>query len=195
MRFVRIAAGLAMVTIALPGFWLDFPLTENGIREAYFLGTRQGGVPTEVLKQYSKGIAELHQGNCVSKARMETPFLQVAEYVGSKPNYSAQDAVKELSGKAMNVKLFVDVCYMRQAPPPNSVKIRLLQNKKEIAPVSDARTAFAERFSEVGFLPPNGESAAMEIDPRKLDATVLTVAMDTPDGQHGEAEFDLGVLR
>ena len=126
LSLVRLNALFLGLILASPGFSFDFPLTDSSSREAYFLGTRQGGISPDVLKQYSRGIDELHQGNCISKARIETPFLQIAEYVGSIPNYSAQDAVKELSGRPTKLRVFLDICYMREAPPPNSVKLKFI---------------------------------------------------------------------
>ncbi|HEU0048783.1 MAG TPA: hypothetical protein VFQ43_14415 [Nitrososphaera sp.] len=126
LSLIRLNALFLGLILASPGFSFDFPLTDSSIREAYFLGTRQGGISPDVLKQYSHGIDELHQGNCISKARIETPFLQIAEYVGSIPNYSAQDAVKELSGRPTKLRVFLDICFMREAPPPNSVKLKFI---------------------------------------------------------------------
>ena len=175
-------------------FVLRLPTNRELIRDAYFLGVRQGGISPDILKQYSREIDELHQGNCVSKARIETPFLQIAQYVGSVPNYSAQDAVKEFSGRTMRVRLFLDVCYMVKAPPPGSVKLRFVQYKKDVVPITDVRSPFAERLNET-FLLPNGESAQVEFDPGKLDASILTILIDTPNGQHAETSFDLGALK
>lgn len=84
---------------------------------------------------------------------------------------------------------------MRQAPPPNSVKIELIQNKKEIFPDSDVRSAYSERFSKTSFLLPTGERAKLEFDPKKLDSSMLTIQIDTPDDQHAETEFPLQSLR
>jgi hypothetical protein len=181
--------------LALPGFAYDYPLASGAIRDAYFLGRRPGGISPDLLKQYSRRVAELHQGNCTSKVRIETPFLQIAESVSGQPNYSAQDAVKDFSDRPMTVHIFLDICYMRQAPPPNSVKISLFQSKKEILPDSDVRSAYAERFSETSFLLPNGEKAKLEFDPKKLDSSTLTIRITTPDGQHAETRFDLESIR
>ena len=125
----------------------------------------------------------------------ETPFLQIAEYVGSIPNSSAQDAVKELYGRPMKLRVFLDICYMSKAPPPKSVKLKFIQNNKEVLPATDVRSVFAERFSETSFLLPNGESAELEFDPKKLDSSTLTILIDTPNGQHAETTFDLQSLR
>jgi hypothetical protein len=192
---VRFFPLLLSLAVAYPVWPFDFPLTESSIRDAYFLGIRQGAVSPEILKHYAQGIDQLHQGNCVSEARIETPFLQVAEYVGSVPNYSAQDAVKELSRRSMPVRLYLDLCYMREAPPPNSVKLRFVQNKNVITPESDVRSVYSERFSETSFLLPNGERAKLEFDPKNLGSSTLTVLIDTTDGQHAEVGFDLQTLR
>src|SRR5467141_4737777 len=79
----------------------DTPTSENSIRDAYFLGTRQGSLTPEFLARYAHWIPELKEGTCTSQVRLETPFLQVAEYAGQAPNYSSQDAVKEFYGKQM----------------------------------------------------------------------------------------------
>lgn len=181
--------------LASPGLTYDYPLTSSAIRDAYFLGTRQGGVTADILKPYSRRIADLHQGTCTSEVRTETPFLQIVEYVGSMPNYSAQDAVKDFSDRPMLLHIFLGICYMREAPPPNSVKIKFIQNKKEVLPMTDVRSAYAEPCCEYGILPPNGESATLEFDPKNLDHSTFTIRIDTPDDQHAETEFDLQSLR
>jgi hypothetical protein len=48
--------------LASPGLTYDYPLASSAIRDAYFLGTRQGGVTADILKPYSRRIADLHQG-------------------------------------------------------------------------------------------------------------------------------------
>jgi hypothetical protein len=183
------------VVLASPGFAYDYPLTSSAIRDAHFLGTRQAASSPDFLKQYSRSVADLHQGSCTSEVRIETPFLQIVEYVGSMPNYSSQDAVKEFYEHAMPLRIFLNICYVREAPPPNSIKIKFVQNKKEVLPVTDLRSAYAEPLNEYGNLPPNGEKAKLEFDAKKLDSSALTILIDTPDGQHAEAEFDLQSLR
>jgi hypothetical protein len=181
--------------LASPAFAYDYPLTSSAIRDAYFLGTRQSASSPDFLKQYSRSVADLHQGTCTSEIRIETPFLQIVKYVGSMPNYSSQDAVKEFYDHPMPLRIFLNICYKREAPPPNSVKIKFIQNKKEILPATDVRLAYAEPAGEYGILPPNGEKAKLEFEAKKLDSSTLTILIDTPDGQHAESEFDLQSLR
>ncbi|HKI12903.1 MAG TPA: hypothetical protein VKA02_12360 [Candidatus Acidoferrum sp.] len=189
-----LAAGLGLL-LAMPVGAYDFPLTSSAIRDAYFLGIRQGSLDAQFRAKYERAVPELKQGNCTTQIRIETPFLQVAESLSTMPNYSAQDAVKAFYEKPMVSRIFLDICYMREAPPPNSVRIRVLQSKKVVAPASDTRTAFAERFTEESFLLPNGEKAVLEFNPQKIDSSTLTIWMDTPDGQHAECVFDMQAIR
>jgi len=189
-----IALGLSLA-LAFPAGAYDYPLTSSAIRDAYFLGARQGGLTPEFLASYSHLVSDLHEGSCASEIRIETPFLQVTDYAGKMPNYSSQDAVKDFYDKPMTVRIFLNICYLREAPPPNSVKIKFIQNKKEITPDSDNRTAYAEPINELSVLPANGEKVKMEFDAQKFDSSTLTIRIDTPDDQHSKTEFDLQSLR
>src|SRR6266513_446076 len=113
----------------------DIPTSEHSIRDAYFLGTRQGSLTPEFLARYAHWIPELKEGSCTSQVRLETPFRQVADYASKAPNLSAQDAVKQFYGKQMTFRVFLDICYKPNAPL-NSIKIKVFQNKKEIVPLS-----------------------------------------------------------
>lgn len=191
----RLFAVVLGLLLALPAGAYDFPLSSNAIRDAYFLGIRQGSLDAQFRAKYARAVPELKQGNCATQIRIETPFFQVAESASSMPNYSAQDAVKAFYEKPMMLRIYLDICYMREAPPPNSVQIRVLQNKKVVAPASDTRTAFAERFTEESFLLPNGEKAVLEFNPQRIDSSMLTIRVDTPDGQHAECVFDMQAIR
>jgi hypothetical protein len=196
-RRLAIIAGavLLSLTLALPAPAYDSYLSEQAIREAYFLGSREGGLPPPFLAQYSHWVRELHQGTCTTEIRLETPFLQVAEYLSKVPNYSSQDAVKGFYGRPMMLRIFLNICYLLEAPSPNSVKIKIIQNKKEIIPVSDTRLFYAEPLNEVSDLPANGERAEMEFDAQGIASSSLTVQIDTPDGQHATTDIDLQGVR
>ncbi len=192
LRLAAVALGLVLT---LPAGAYDFPLTSGAIRDAYFLGTRQGALTPQFLAQYSHWVSDLREGSCTSEIRLETPFLQVADYTSKVPNYSSQDAVKDFYDKPLNLRVFLNICYMREAPPPNSVKIKVVQNKKEIVPLSDTRSPYAEPLNEYGFLPPNGEKAQLEFEAQKIDSSTLTIQIDTPDGQHADCVFDMQAIR
>jgi hypothetical protein len=172
----------------------DVPHSASAIREAYFLGTRQGGLTPEILARYTHSIPELKEGNCTSRVRLETPFLQVADYAGKAPNYSSQDAVREFYDKQMVFRIYLDICYKPDAPL-NAIKIKVIQNKNEIAPLSAESSPYVPRVGEHATLPPNGEQIRLEFKSGQIDSSPLTILVDTPDKQHSEVAFDLQALR
>jgi hypothetical protein len=192
---VRWLAFLLGLFLALPvGAYDDIPHSASAIRDAYFLGTRHGGLTPEILAPYAHWIPELKEWTCTSQARLETPFLQVAEYAGKAVNYSSQDAVKEFYGKQMVFRVYLDVCYKPNAPL-NAIKIKVFQNKKEIVPLSTESNPYVPRVDEFATLPANGEQVRLEFKSNQIDSSTLHFRIDTPDEQHAEVDFDLQTLR
>ena len=192
LRWLALLLGLLLALQV--GAYDDIPHSASAIRDAYFLGTRHGGLTPEIFAPYAHWIPELKEGTCTSQARVETPFLQVADYAGKEPNYSSQDAVKEFYGKHMVFRVYLDICYERDAPL-KSVKIKVIQNKKEITPLSEESSPYIPRVTELTTLPPNGEQILLEFKSNQIDSSRLTFRIDTPDGQHAEVDFDLQTLR
>jgi len=173
----------------------DTATSENSIRDAYFLGTRQGSLTAEFLARYAHWIPELKDGTiCTSQARLETPFLQVADYASTAPNFSSQDAVKQFYGKQMFFHVYLDICYKPNALL-NAIKVKVIQNKKEITPLSAESNPYVPRVDELATLPANGERVRMEFKSNQIDSSTLIILIDTPDEQHAEVNFDLQSLR
>jgi|SRR5882724_852344 len=186
-------ATLLILVLVAPIRAYDAQLSESTIRDAYFLGIRQGGLPTGLLAKYAHSIPDLKEGTCTSEVRLETPFLQVAEYAGKVPNYSAQDAVKHFRDMSLPLRIHLDICY-RQNALLNALRLKIVQNKKELLPTSTANSPYCEP-TDNGCLPPNGERIDLEFDPAKIDSSDLTIFIDTPDNQHATTSFDLSSLR
>jgi hypothetical protein len=187
-----------MLTILLvvPAAAYDFPLTSSAIRDAYFLGTRQAGQGLAFLPEYTQFIPTLTVGaGLVSRVHIETPFFQAAGYASKSINYTAQDAVRDFHDKPVVLRMVLEICYRVDAPSPNSIKIVVQQNDKEIVPKSDERSAFFPVTDPYTRMPSVGEIARLEFDPQKFDSSTLTILVDTPDGQHAAAKFDLFRLR
>lgn len=191
--------GLALLLalfLAIPlGAYDDTPTSESSIRDAYFLGKRQGSLTPEFLARYAHWIPELKDGAiCTSQARLETPFLQVANYASTAPNFSSQDAVEQFFGKQMFFNVYLDICYKPNAPL-NAIKIKIIQNKKEITPLSAESNPYVPRVDELATLPANGERVRLEFKSNQIDSSALIILIDTPDKQHAEVNFDLQTLR
>ena len=189
-----IGAVLLAFCLAIPACAYDVPLTENSIRDAYFLGTRQTGLGPDFLANYTREIPNLSLGRYRSFASLETPFTQVAILSSKKLNYSAQDAVKEFLGKPLPFRIHLEICYMVDAPP-DGLTVRIVQNKKELLPASFERSLFFPASDEYSSPPPIGETIQLEFSADKIDSSTLTILIGTPDGQQAEVVFDLQTLR
>jgi hypothetical protein len=179
---------------APPAFAYDYPLSPNAIRDAYFLGRRQPSLGDKFLSEYTQAIPELKAGPFFSEARIETPFFHIAEYASRKLEYNAQNAVEDFLNKPAVFRIHLDICYRTDAAP-NAIKITVLQNKKELLPEAYESSSYYPATDKYARMPSIGEHIQLELNPGKIDSTILTIAIDTPDGQHAKAEFDLQLLR
>src|SRR5882724_4040257 len=186
-------ATLLILVLVAPIRAYDAQLSESTIRDAYFLGIRQGGLPTGFLAKYAHSIPDLKEGTCTSEARLETPFLQVADYASKVLNYSAQDAVKQFRDKSLPFRIHLDFCYHQNAPL-NAIHVKIVQNKKQLLPSSTANSPYCEP-TDYGCLPPNGERIELEFEPGSITSSNLAILIDTPDGQHAQVDFALFTIR
>jgi hypothetical protein len=180
--------------VAQPAASYDYPLSPEAIRDAYFLGTRQTSLGADFLVQYSRVIPELQAGRFTSKATLETPFTQVAIHASKTLGYKAQDAVREFYDKPTVVRLHLDICYKINAPE-NAVRIKIIQNKKEVFPESSDSSPYYPATDEYTQMPSIGEKVELEFKPNKIESSTLLIVINTPDGQHAETAFDLRTLR
>jgi hypothetical protein len=171
----------------------DYPLSENSIREAYFLGIRHN-LGSDLLAPYSQTIPQLKVGMYVSHVQIETPFTQIATHANRTLNYSAQDAVKAFYDKPAVFRIHLDICYKAGAEP-NAIQIQVIQNKREITPDSFKSSPYYPEADKYTRVPSIGEQIQIEFPAEKISSSTLTIKIHTPDGQDAEAEFDLQARR
>jgi hypothetical protein len=201
---------LLLAAIAFSAFAFEHPLSSTLIREAYFLGTEQNDKADEFFAQYVHEIPEIRVGIYPSVVWLDTPFMRVARRARGDRNLGAQRAEEEFLKNPPLFRLRLDIFY---APAPletevpdsnrgsrhpadsvSGLRIRLIQNKKQISPKStDSSPLYPEDEWYVG--PSIGERVVIECDPEKLDSSVLTIEIETPDVQKGTTEFELAMLR
>jgi len=192
--FLKALAFVLSLAVAMPAAAYDYPLSSTAIRDAYFLGRRQGGLGTQFLVEYGRAIPSLRVEQFISFARIETPFVQVAVQSSRKLNYSAQDALEDFRNKPLDFRIHFEICYMSDAPP-DAVKIKLIQNRKEIVPDSVDRSGFYAPADVYTRLQSIGEVVDMKVDAAKIDSSSLNIQIDTPNDQHAQVNFDLQGLR
>jgi len=121
--FRAFASFLVAICVTLPASAFDVPLSDEAVREAYFLGQRHDGTFPSILGKYMRNLPPPKSGPYISSVTFLTPFIQLVEhsdgYIG---NYSAQKALLEHRGQEEFVLIFVEIqltdTYGRLIPPP-----------------------------------------------------------------------------
>src|SRR6202790_4991431 len=101
----------ALVMLAQPVFAFQSPLSEESIREAYFLGQRHDGTLEALIEKSTWRFPAPKTGPYVSSVMFVTPFVSAAQlsnnYIG---NYSAQQAELDHRGAGKEiVKITVEI--------------------------------------------------------------------------------------
>lgn len=191
---VRLAALCMGLMLVFPAWAYDVPLSEGSIRDAYYLGTRATTLVPDFLREYTQNLPELKVGRYTSVIRLETPFSQIAIASAKKLGYSAQDAVKEFLGRPLAFRISMDICYRIDAPE-DAVRIKVFQNKREIFPESYDSSPYYPATDKHTRATSIGEKVELEFKPDKIESSTMLIVIDTPDGQHAEATFDLQTFR
>jgi hypothetical protein len=91
-------------------FAFQSPLSDEAVREAYFLGQRQDGSLPRLLDKYSKNLPAPKSGPYIHSIRFLTPFAKLVQYsdafVG---NYSAQQAALDHRGAQETVEISIEI--------------------------------------------------------------------------------------
>jgi len=105
-----LAVLLALLVVPHDSFSFNSPLSEEAIRDAYFLGQRRDESTARFLAKYKQPLAVPKTGPYIASVELLTPFARVV-LVSSQQTmgYSAQDAEAEYRGKEENVAMNIEV--------------------------------------------------------------------------------------
>jgi hypothetical protein len=105
--FRAFASFLVAICVTLPSSAFDVPLSDEAVREAYFLGQRHDA---SFLTNYIKFLPLPKTGPHISSITFLTPFARFAQFSGNYVgNYSAQQALLDHRGEEETVKITVEV--------------------------------------------------------------------------------------
>ena len=104
---------LALFTAALllctPTIAFNTPLSEQAVREAYFLGQRRDESMYAFLNKYTKLLPAPKTGPYISAVSFLTPFALLVQYSSRQPDYSAQRAALDHKAHDEIVEIQVDI--------------------------------------------------------------------------------------
>lgn len=112
---------LASLTAALlpytPALAYDTPLSDQAVREAYFLGQRRDESMASFLNKYTKFLPAPKTGPHIDSVTFLTPFALLVQYSSRQPNYSAQQAALDHKAQDEVVEISIDILLTQSYGP------------------------------------------------------------------------------
>jgi hypothetical protein len=210
-RTLRVfATFLVSICVTLPAFALDVPLSDEAIREAYFLGQRHDA---SFLSKYIKLLPPPKTGPHISSVTFLTPFAQLAQRsdrrIGS---YSAQQARLDHLGEEEFVKITVEIyltaSYGALIPNPagsptliqrpydfwRDFRVQVYNGNQIVSPsLSGGHGLY--RCGRYGHCRPMGAALELEFPADTFTSDSATIQVLPPEGEPVFVEFDLTRLR
>lgn len=196
--------------LASAAFAFDSPLSDEAVREAYFLGQRHDA---SFLLNYIKFLPLPKTGPHISSVTFLTPFAQLAQIsdhrIGS---YSAQQARLDHLGQDEFVKISVEIyltaSYGALIPNPDGspafiprpydfwkdFRVRVYNGSQIASPsVSGGHPLY--RCGRYGHCRPMGASLDLEFPAKAFTSDSATIEILPPEGESVSVSFDLIRLR
>lgn len=214
--------GLALITAVLllptPSFSMDTPLSEEAVRDAYFLGQRHGKDLDELLAKYLKPLPPPDSGPYIASVTFYTPYALVAQLSSQRTmNYSAQQAEQDHRGQEELVRVIIQIQLTptypalistptgsRSGSPIGYVKrpddfwkdfeIEVLDKDKSLIPLSSSGDSVYSCDGYGGCVLA-GATLQFEFLASAFKSDSPTVQVTPPEGDPVSVDFDLNRLR
>jgi hypothetical protein len=216
----RVAIVAAIVMLAQPVFAFQSPLSDESVREAYFLGQRHDGSFEQLVEKSTQRFPAPKNGPFISSVIFITPFVSAARLSSNQvANYSAQQAELDHreAGKEI-VKITIEIqlteCYgqfiaaARANSRPGSAstliprpddfwrdfQVQIFNGEQTLSNgVYHGRPNYS--CGEYGPCILTGATLTFEFPADAFSADSASISVDPPEGAPVTADFDLGRLR
>ena len=106
----RIASVLTAVILLAPSsFTFNTPLSDQAVREAYFLGQRRDETMANLLNKYTKLLPPPKTGPDIASVTFLTPFALLVQQSNQRSEYSAQQAALDHRDQPEFVRIVVQI--------------------------------------------------------------------------------------
>lgn len=208
---------LATFLVAPGSFAFSSPLSDEAIREAYFLGQRRDESMARFLDKYRQYLPEPERGPQIYSVGFLTPFANLVLLSSEHTvGYSAQQAAKEYRGQKENVSVTVEVLltesYGSLIVQPTSersgspvgysfrspdfwrdIQVQVMAEDKILKPVhfsGEPNYVCGEHGCIL-----TGATIRMEFPASVFSSEAATVRVTPPEGPEVFVDFDLTALR
>jgi hypothetical protein len=216
-RAVTAFAAIALLaTQPLSAF--DSPLSEEAVRQAYFLGQRRDDTMTRALDKYTYYLDPPEAGPDIASVTFLTPFaLAVESSSQHSSGYSAQQAQIDHRAQKETVKIIVDILLTKSysnvivrptstrsssptgfAPRPydfwKDFDVQTTVDEKTVRPFTSSGHPNVQ-CSDQGGCDLTGATIELEFLAESFTSTSATILITPPEGEPVQVDFDLSSLR
>jgi hypothetical protein len=212
---------IAVALLAPASFAFDIPLSDEAIREAYFLGQRRDEKTAQFFEKYNRRLTPPESGPYISDIAFFTPYANAVEL--SRQNslgYSAQDALQAYKKHGDIVSVVITIVFTASygallEKPVNSrsgstrgyqfrsanfwrdFSYRLFQHDELIEPLDfSGQATYAGNGDSSGSSDLSGAVITLTYDAAKISSAAdADVVVDTIADHQLVTTFDLATLR
>jgi hypothetical protein len=216
-RAVTAFAAIALL-LTQPVFAFDSPLSEEAIRQAYFLGQRRDDTMTRALDKYTYYLDPPESGPDIASVTFFTPFaLAVESSSQHSSGYSAQQAQIDHRAQKETVKIIVNILLTKSysnvivrptstgsnsatgfAPRPydfwKDFDVQTTVDDKTVRPFTSTGHPNVQ-CSDQGGCDLTGATIELEFLAESFASSAASVLITPPEGAPVLVEFDLSALR
>jgi hypothetical protein len=214
-----IAAVLMAAMLLTPAsLAFDTPLSDQAVREAYFLGQRRDEKTALFLEKYRRHLAIPESGPWVSTVEILTPYAEAVELSRQRSiGYSAQDAAQDYRKNAGYIRVTITIEFTntygeliqektsQRSGTPNAFSVRpstfwkdfsyrLFDGDDVVEPLEMHGSATFRTADDSTMM--TGAQIVLVYDAEKISSSAdAAVVVDIPDHPQVVAPFDLARLR
>src|SRR5712664_3034491 len=209
---------IAALLLTPSSFAFDTPLSDQAVRQAYFLGQRRDESLASFLEKYTRQLPPPRTGPHISAITFFTPFALVAQLSSEHSSgYSAQQAALDHRDQQESVKIIVHILltdsYPAYIPRPTGsrsgsptgfvprpynfwkdIQVQVFTGDKTLEPFSSSGEP-DYICSENGGCTLIGATLQFEFSAEDLASDSATIEVNPPEGDQVSVDFDLTRLR
>lgn len=213
--FLALLTGIFL--LVPPSFGFETPLSEQAVREAYFLGQRHDESMASFLNKYTKLPPAPETGPHIYGVTFLTPFALLVKNSGQQPNYSAQQAAKDHhpddESVVIEIQILFTPTYAATIPTPTgsrsdspvgfrlrpsdfwkTFKYQVFDDKDELT-VDDITGEPVYSCDGLGGCDLSGASVRIQLPATAFKSDTATIEITPPEFEPISVDFDLSSLR
>jgi hypothetical protein len=208
----------AALLLPVPSFAMDTPLSEEAVREAYFLGQHHDQSLARFLDRYRRVLPPPETGPAISSVTFLTPYALVAQLSSQRTmGYSAQQAELDHRNQDELVRIVIQIQFtetygaliprptgsssgspigyaLRPADFWKDFQIQVLDQEKLLTPSSLLGFPLYSCDSDGG-CSLSGATLQLEFPAKAFKSDSPTIQIAPPQGDSISVDFDLSGLR